>query len=231
LRWHHFFEHYKKKFSPLLDSFKVPERAIDKPFRLSVSDVFKGIGSSGFCVSGRVASGHVCANDKILVCPSKEQCQVKNISIDDGQIQTAFAGDQVSITLTNIDPSNVSVGFILCDTLNPVPLATKIKARIIVFNVKAPITIGYPVLLHHHSLVEPATITKLKAQLHKGTGEVIKKNPRCLSNNSCALVELSFQRAIAIEKYSDLKEMGRIMLRVGGTTIAAGLVTDTTLNT
>jgi elongation factor 1 alpha-like protein len=110
--------------------------------------------------------------------------------------------------------------------LNPVPLGTKIKARIIVFNVKTPITIGYPVLLHHHSLVEPATISKLKAQLHKGTGEIIKKSPRCLTNNSCALVELSFQRAIAIERYSDLKEMGRIMLRSGGTTLAAGLVTD-----
>lgn len=182
--------------------------------------------SSGFCISGRITSGHICANDKIIICPSKEQGVIKSITIDELPVQSAFAGDQVAVTLTGVDPSNVSVGFILCDTLNPVPLATKIKARIIVFNVKSPITIGYPVLLHHHSLVEPAIVSKLKAQLHKGTGEVIKKNPRCLTNNSCALIELSFQRAIAIEKYSDLKEMGRIMLRVGGTTIAAGLVTD-----
>ncbi|CAH1720877.1 unnamed protein product [Chironomus riparius] len=210
----------------VVDSFKVPERAIDKPFRMSVSDVFKGVGSSGFCISGRIASGHVCTNDKALICPSKEQGVIKHITIDEFPVQSAFAGDQVSITLTGADPTNVSVGFILCDTHNPVPLATKIKARIIVFNVKSPITIGYPVLLHHHSLVEPATVSKLKAQLHKGTGEIIKKSPRCLTNNSCALIELSFQRVIAIEKYSDLKEMGRIMLRVGGTTIAAGLVTD-----
>lgn len=193
---------------------------------MSISDVFKGVGGSGFCISGRIASGHICTNDKTLVCPSKEQGVIKTITIDELPVQSAFAGDQVSITLTGIDPSNVSVGFILCDNHNPVPLATKIKARIIVFNIKAPITIGYPVLLHHHSLVEPATVTKLKAQLHKGTGEVIKKNPRCLTNNSCALIELSFQRTIAMEKYSDLKEMGRIMLRVGGSTIAAGLVTD-----
>lgn len=83
-------------------------------------------------------------------------------------------------------------------------------------------------LLHHHSLVEPAIVSKLKAQLHKGTGEIIKKSPRCLTNNSCALIELTFQRAIAIERYSDLKEMGRIMLRAGGSTVAAGLVTDVT---
>lgn len=193
---------------------------------MSISDVFKSVGSSGFCIAGRIASGHVCANDKVLMCPSKEPGVIKNITIDELPVQSAFAGDQVSITLTGIDPTNVSVGFILCDTINPVPLASVIKARIIVFNVKAPITIGYPLLLHHHSLVEPATVSKLRAQLHKGTGEIIKKNPRCLTNNSCALIELSFQRVIAIERYADLKEMGRIMLRVNGHTIAAGLITD-----
>lgn len=192
---------------------------------MSVSDVYKGTGA-GFCLAGRVASGHICVNDKLLVCPSKEQGQVKNITIDEVPVNSAFAGDQVSVTLSGLDASNISIGSILSDISNPVPQASKIRVRIIVFNVKTPITIGYPVLLHHHSLIEPATISKLKAQLHKGTGEVIKKNPRVLGNNSCALVELNFQRAIAIEKYADLKEMGRVMLRVGGVTIAAGLVTD-----
>lgn len=208
-----------------LDNFKTPERAIDKPFRMSVTDVYKGTGS-GFCLSGRIASGHIYVNDKILVSPSKEQGQAKMITIDDVPVNTAFAGDQVSVTLSGFDASNVSIGSILSDVATPVPLATKIQVRIIVFNVKTPITIGYPVILHHHSLIEPATISKLRAQLHKGTGEVVKKNPRVLGNNSCALVELNFQRPIAIERYSDLKEMGRVMLRVGGVTIAAGLVTE-----
>ncbi len=97
---------------------------------------------------------------------------------------------------------------------------------IICFARKTPITLGYPVLMHHQSLVEPATITKLKAQLHKGTGEIIKKSPRCLGNNSCALIELSFCRPICMEKYSENKGLGRITLRVDGITIAAGLVTD-----
>lgn len=168
----------------------------------------------------------VCVNDKVLVCPSKEQAVVKNITIDELPQQTAFAGDQVSLTLANIDINNISVGYILSDIYHPVPLATRILARIVVFNIKVPITRGYPVLLHHQSLIEPATIRKLKAQLHKGTGEVIKKNPRCLGNNSCALVEIEFQRPIGMERYADFKDLGRIMLRVEGVTIAAGLVTE-----
>uniref|UniRef100_A0A182T860 Tr-type G domain-containing protein n=1 Tax=Anopheles maculatus TaxID=74869 RepID=A0A182T860_9DIPT len=209
----------------VIDSFKTPERAIDKPFRLSVADIFKGTGS-GFCLCGRIESGMVCVNDKVLVCPSKEQAVVKNITIDELPQQTAFAGDQVSLTLANIDINTISVGYILSDIYHPVPLATRILARIVVFNIKVPITRGYPVLLHHQSLIEPATIRKLKAQLHKGTGEVIKKNPRCLGNNSCALVEIEFQRPIGMERYADFKDLGRIMLRVEGVTIAAGLVTE-----
>ncbi|XP_037922499.1 HBS1-like protein isoform X2 [Hermetia illucens] len=209
----------------VIDNFKLPERSIDKPFRMSVSDIFKGTGS-GFCISGRIETGVLCVNDKVLVGPSREQAQIKSIMIDEASVTAAFAGDQVSVSLSgNIDIANISVGFIICDPANPIPIVTRMQARIIVFNVKVPITLGYPVLLHHQSLIEPATIVKLNAQLHKGTGEVIKKKPRCLGNNSCALVEIETSRPIGVELYADVKELGRIMLRVSGVTIAAGLIT------
>lgn len=208
----------------LSDNFKVPERAIDKPFRMSVSDVYKGA-TGGFSVAGRIETGVLCLNDRVLVCPIREVATIKQILIDEAAQTSAFAGDQISVALTGVDVSSVSVGSILSDVQHVIPIATKIQARIVVFNVKVPITIGFPVLLHHQSLIEPAVIVKLKSQLHKGTGEVIKKHPRVLSNNSCALIEIEVGKPICIEKYSDFKELGRIMLRVGGVTIAAGLVT------
>ena len=64
------------------------------------------------------------------------------------------------------------------------------------------------------------------AQLHKSSGEVVKKRPRCLVRNSNAVVELETSRPICMELYRDVKELGRFMLRVGGITIAAGLVTQ-----
>lgn len=189
---------------------------------MSVTDVFKGTGS-GFCISGRIETGALCQNDKILVCPIKEQAIVKQITVDDISQGSVFAGDQVSVTLSGIDV--ISVGNILCDVNNIIPISNRFQVRIVVFNVQVPITIGFPVLLHHQSLIEPAIIVKLKAQLHKGTGEVLKKNPRCLGNNSCALIEIETTRQICVEKYSHIKELGRVMLRVDGVTIAAGLIT------
>ncbi|XP_037047570.1 HBS1-like protein [Bradysia coprophila] len=207
----------------VIDKFKMPERSIDKPFRMSVSDIYKGT-SSGFCVYGRIETGVLRTNDKILVCPLKEQAVVKGITIDDMARTSVFAGDHVAVTLSGVDVSNMSVGCILCDISNPIPMTQRIRARIIVLNIKVPITIGTPVLLHQQSLIEPAAIVKLNAQLNKTTVEVIKKNPRCLGSNSHAVVEIETTRAICIERYDDCKELGRVMLRVGGVTIAAGVV-------
>ncbi|XP_060660047.1 protein HBS1 [Drosophila nasuta] len=208
----------------VIEHFKVPERAIDRPLRMSVSDIYKGTGS-GFCISGRIETGVLCLNDKVLVGASREQAQVKALTMDELTQTSVFAGDQISVTLAGVDINNITVGCIICDPQLPIPVTTRFQCRIIVFNVKVPITMGYPVLLHHQSLIEPAVVCKLTASIHKSTGEVVKKKPRCLGNNSCALVEVETSRPICIERYSDFKELGRVMLRVAGVTIAAGMVT------
>lgn len=209
----------------VIDKFKVPLRPVAKPFRMPVNDIFKGTGS-GFCVAGRIENGIVNKGDKVLVCPTKEMAEVRSISINDMSHNVAFAGDQVSVTLSGIDMQNVSVGYILSDPVQQVPVCTKFEARLVVFNIKVPITKGFPVLIHHQSLVESANIVKLKALLSKSTGELVKKNPRCLGKNSVAVVNIKVCRPICIERYKDVKELGRVMLRVAGVTIAAGLVTD-----
>ncbi|KDR18612.1 HBS1-like protein isoform X2 [Zootermopsis nevadensis] len=209
----------------VIDKFKSPERPITKPFRLSVNDIFKGTGS-GFCVSGRVETGMVQVGDKVLVQPQNEGAVIKALNIDDVAVQVAFAGDHVSATLSGIDMQNVSVGYILCDPMQPIPVTSHFEARIVVFNVKLPITKGYSVILHHQSLLEQAVVTKLVAQLHKSSGEVIKRRPRCLVRNSNAVVELETSHPICLELYKNIKELGRFMLRVGGITVAAGLVTQ-----
>lgn len=208
----------------VIDKFNVPERPVSKALRMSINDVYKGTGS-GFCVAGRIENGMISKGDKILVCPTKEMCEVRNLSINDLSSNVAFAGDQVSVTLSGVDMQNVNIGYILSDPVQVVPVTTRFEARIVVFNVKVPITKGFPVLIHYQSLVESANIVKLKQLLNKSTGELIKKKPRCLGNNSVAVVEIEVSKPICIERYKDVKELGRVLLRVAGVTIAAGLVT------
>ncbi|XP_023932313.1 HBS1-like protein [Lingula anatina] len=208
-----------------IDKFKAPERLVNKPFRMCVSDVFKGMGS-GFSISGRLEAGSVQAGDKVVVMPAGETATVKSVTIDEVLCPCALAGDNAIVTVTGIDMSNVHIGSILCDPANPIKSATRIKARVVIFNIEVPITKGFPVVLHYQTLNEPATIRKLISQLHKSTGEVVKKKPRCLTKNMNAVIEIEVGRPICIEMFRDYKDLGRFMLRYSGMTIAAGLVTE-----
>lgn len=208
-----------------IDKFKAVERPMDKPFRLIISDVFKGLGS-GFSVVGRVSSGSVQAGDRVLVQPAGDLAVVKAVTMDDSDNTCGFAGDHVTVVLTGMDMAHVNVGSVLCDPQNPIKSAMRIRARIVIFNLELPITRGFTVVFHYQSITEPAIIKRLNCQLNKNTGEVIKNKPKCLVKNSSAVVEIEFERPVCLEMYKDYKDLGRFMLRQGGHTIAAGLVEE-----
>ena len=64
-----------------------------------------------------------------------------------------------------------------------------------------------------------ATVKKLVAMINKATGEPMPKGkgskPRCLVKNSNAVVEIVTEQPICLELYSNIKELGRFMLRSG----------------
>uniref|UniRef100_A0A669BWQ8 HBS1-like protein n=1 Tax=Oreochromis niloticus TaxID=8128 RepID=A0A669BWQ8_ORENI len=208
-----------------IDAFKAPQRSVDKPFRLCVSDVFKDQGS-GFCVTGKIEAGHIQTGDRILAMPPNETCTVKGITLHDEALDWAAAGDHVSLTLTGMDIIKINMGCVFCDPKEPIRVCTRFRARVLIFNIEIPITQGFPVLLHYQTVSEPATIRKLISVLHKSSGEVLKKKPKCLSKGMNAIVEIQTQRPVSLELYKDYKELGRFMLRYVGSTIAAGVVTE-----
>ncbi|XP_020293984.1 HBS1-like protein isoform X2 [Pseudomyrmex gracilis] len=208
----------------VIDNFKCPERPVNKSFRFSINDIFKGTGS-GFCVSGHIETGMVSLGDKVLILPPNEIAVVKGIQSDDVSTTNAFAGDHVALTLAGIEQQKVGIGNIICNPQNPVPVTTCFQAHVVIFAIAKPIIKGLPVVMHQQSLVQPAVITKLIAQLHRSTGDVIKKKPRCLLKNSSAIIEVTTQNPVCMELYKDIKQLGRVMLRLEGTTIAAGLIT------
>uniref|UniRef100_A0A8C1BYY8 HBS1-like protein n=2 Tax=Cyprininae TaxID=2743694 RepID=A0A8C1BYY8_CYPCA len=208
-----------------IDAFKPPQRSVEKSFRLCVSDVFKDQGS-GFCVTGKIEAGFIQTGDKVLAMPPNETCTVKGITLHDEALDWAAAGDHVSLTVTGMDIIKINVGCIFCDPKEPIRACTRFRARILLFNIEVPVTQGFPVLLHYQTVSEPATIRKLVSVLHKSSGEVLKKKPKCLSKGQNAVVEIQTQRPVALELYKDYKELGRFMLRYVGSTIAAGVVTE-----
>ncbi|KAG8964732.1 Hsp70 suppressor, GTPase facilitates ribosomal subunit dissociation [Tulasnella sp. 419] len=224
-----------------LDKLTPPARPIDSPLRFPVSNVFKGGGgtvSSGIGVSGRLVTGVVQVGEKVRILPGDETAVVRTIEYDEKLVPWAAAGSNITLYLANVDPLQLSVGSVLCPPTDIVPLASSFVAQVIVFDVKVPITAGAAVELFHHSRDNPATITKLVSILDRSSGAVIKERPRVLAKSSSAIIHVSLRSgtslsgavskavSIPIEPFSVNKEMGRILLRRGGETIAAGIVTE-----
>jgi selenocysteine-specific translation elongation factor len=65
----------------ILDAFRPPERSLNRPVRLVVSDVFRSTGS-GCCLAGRIESGMVQTGDKLLLMPVNEVVHVKSMYIE-----------------------------------------------------------------------------------------------------------------------------------------------------
>ncbi len=133
------FKHWYNGFTlaEAVDVMKAPVRAMEKPFRLAISDVFRAQTGSGFSVAGRVEAGVVMKDDKVLLCPLNEVGTVK--SVDCG---TGFAGDHVTLTLAGPDQANVTGGMVICDPTSPIPVTSRFLARIVIFNIEVPITKG-----------------------------------------------------------------------------------------
>ncbi|XP_065572262.1 protein HBS1-like [Artemia franciscana] len=207
-----------------IDAFRAPERGISKPLRLCVTDVYKGSGSS-LNVGGRIESGMIATGDVVQIMPLGESASVKSISVNSVSITTAFAGDPVVVTLTGIDVSKVGMGNVICHSSSLVNVTTRFEARIVLFGIELPVIPGFPFELHYQGHTEPAIFKKLIAQVHKGTGEVLRKKPRVLTKNSSGIIEIEVNRPICIETYGDFRELGRFVCRSSGQTVAAGLVT------
>ncbi|THH08132.1 hypothetical protein EW145_g2914 [Phellinidium pouzarii] len=167
----------------LLDKLVPPTRAISAPLRCPISNVFKGI-SGGTAVSGRLCSGVVQVGEQLRIIPGDESAIVKTIEVDDENVPWAAAGHNVTVYLANVDPIHLDIGYVLCPPTDLVPLSTTFTARIIVFDIQLPITIGAPVELFLHSHNVAATIAKFVATLDRATGAMVKKNPRYLPLNA-----------------------------------------------
>lgn len=115
-----------------IDALKPPQRMIERPFRMAASDVFKPNTGSGIAVSGRIESGFVMTNDKVLVQPVNEIATVKSIENAEGSTvqDVAFAGEHVSLVLTGVDATALGSGSVIVDPAMPLPVTKLFRAKV-----------------------------------------------------------------------------------------------------
>lgn len=204
-----------------VDQFSAPEREVDKPFRLTINDVYR---ESGLSVGGKVETGFFSVGDKLVCMPYGDSCTVKSIRFNGQPVEHAAAGANVDVTLVNIEQTSVSIGSVLCDPENPVKVTKRFKAQILTFSLEMPLMRGQRLLLHTQNLNEPARLVQLHGIMEKGN--ITKAKPRAIGEKQTALVEIATDHNICVELYSNIRALGRFMLRQEGKTVAGGLITE-----
>ncbi|KAF3018497.1 Hsp70 suppressor, GTPase facilitates ribosomal subunit dissociation [Neopestalotiopsis sp. 37M] len=188
-------------------------RALDKPLRLTISEVFR-TAQSPLTISGRIDAGSLQAGDALLVQPSGEKAYVKSLELDSEPVDWAVAGQNVVIHLTNIDPIHVRVGDIVCDPKSPVNAIDTFTIKALAFDFLMPMQVD----VHRGRMWAPGQIVEMSAILDKVKGTVIKKKPRVVKAGSVARVVVKMSDKVPLEAGQ------RIVLRSNGVTIAAGLL-------
>ena len=209
------------------DDFAVPDKPTGKPLRLPVQDVYS-ITGVGTVPVGRVETGSMKPNDKIIVMPSGATGEIKSIETHHQEMPSAQAGDNIGFNLRGIEKKDIKRGDVLGTPDNPPTVAAEFKAQIIVIHHPTALAPGYTPVMHCHTAQVAATITAFESKIDPATGGTSEENPKFLKVGDAAIVTIKPVRPTCIETFKEFPEMGRFALRDMGATIAAGVVKEIT---
>ena len=207
---------YVKAIEDLMDTvdewIPTPERDNDKPFLMSIEDVFT-ITGRGTVVTGRVERGQLKLNDEVEIVGLKDtkKTVVTGIEMFRKQLDYAEAGDNAGVLLRGIDRSEVERGQVLAKpgTVHP---HKKFKAQVYVLSKEeggrhTPFFTNYRPQFYFRTTDVTGVVT-----LPEGTEMVMP------GDNVTMTVELI--APIAVENGT------KFSIREGGHTVGAGSVTE-----
>ena len=207
---------YVKAIENLMDAvdewIPTPERDNDKPFLMSIEDVFT-ITGRGTVVTGRVERGQLKLNDEVEIVGLKDtkKTVVTGIEMFRKQLDYAEAGDNAGVLLRGIDRSEVERGQVLAKpgTVHP---HKKFKAQVYVLSKEeggrhTPFFTNYRPQFYFRTTDVTGVVT-----LPEGTEMVMP------GDNVTMTVELI--APIAVENGT------KFSIREGGHTVGAGSVTE-----
>ncbi len=211
-----------------IDEFVIPDKPTDKALRVPIQDAYK-IKGTGVVPVGRVESGILKKNDKIVIMPTGFKGEIRSIEMHHEEIPQAEPGDNIGFSIRGITMQDVGRGDCLGHPTSVPTVVTpkgKWTGQIIVIWHPTAIAQGYTPVVHAHTAQVAAKFTSLLKKLDQKTGAVIEDNPKFLKRNESAIVELQPIKKLCIEKYTDFPEMGRFAVRDMGRTVAVGIVKE-----
>lgn len=198
-----------------LDNSEPVARALDKPLRLTIGDVFRGGVQNPLSISGRIEAGSLQVGDALLAQPSGMKCFIRALEIDSAPVDWAVAGQNITIHLSGIEEQYLKSGDVLSSPTNPIQNVKEFTVKALAFEFITPMQVD----VHRGRLHAAGRIKHIVTILDKSTGASTgKKRPKIVKPNQ--VVRLVVEMDIAVP----LEAPARVVLRSGGETVAAGLI-------
>lgn len=206
-------------------SFKAPEKPVNKPLRMPVQDVYT-ITGVGTVPVGRVETGVMKPGDKIVFMPSGAKGEVKSIEMHHKQLEKAEPGDNVGFNVRGIAKNQIRRGEVVGHEKDPPTVAKEFTGQIIVLQHPTVITKGYTPVFHTHTAHVACKITEIVKKIDPKTGATLQANPDMLKSGDAAIIKVQPTQPIAVEKQSDFPQLAKFAIRDMGKTVAAGIITE-----
>ncbi|RKF57658.1 HBS1-like protein [Erysiphe neolycopersici] len=198
-----------------LENIEPITHALTKPFRLTISNVFRGGNQNPVSISGRIEAGNLQVADTLIVQPSSKMCNVRALELDNHLVDWAVAGQNTVIHLSGIDEQYLKIGNVLCSPLNAIQNIKEFSAKLLAFEFLLPMLVD----VHRGHLHCSGRIKEIKGIFSKASENIhSKKIPRVVKPGMVARV------IVTLEREEPLEAPGRVVLRSNGVTVAAGLI-------
>lgn len=191
-----------------------------QPFRMPVQWVNRpNLDFRGF--SGLISSGEINVGDRIKVMPSAKESNIARIVTLDGDLKSAIAGQSVTLTFT--DEIDASRGDIIALANNAPEVADQFETTIVWMD-NEPLLPGRQYLIKIGTQTSNITVTDIKYQINVNTMEHLAAKK--LELNAIALCNVSLDRPIAFDSYSQNKDTGGFILidKYTNNTVGAGTI-------
>lgn len=194
-----------------LRDFRFPVQYVNRP----------NLDFRGFC--GNVASGEVKVGDKIKSLPSGKTSHVKSIVTYDGELQKAFVGQAVTLTLTDeIDISRGDMIVLENDSVKP----TNHMSAHLVWMTEQTLQPGREYFFKFASKLVAGQVDTIHHRIDVNTQEQTQVSQ--LQLNDIAKVELVLNQSVLIDAYKTNRATGAFIVidRLTNITVGAGMIIE-----
>ena len=195
------------------EDFRFPVQYVNRPH----------LNFRGFC--GTVASGVVKVGDSIKVLPSEKESKVKEIVTYDSNLEEAFAGQSVTLTLE--DEIDISRGDVIVHQSDSVTFTNRAKAHLVWMSESA-MQKGKQYQFKFASKLVSGAFEDIEYKIDVNTFEQTQVDSAEL--NDISVVTLSLEQNVVVDPYEQNRATGAFIVidRLTNITVGAGMV-DTAL--